>query len=146
MRVLGLNGKPYQINFNQYIVLANDKRRRSIPHIKARGLLYDMFKGYTLLEEVKLPGSRPPNKQSALFLDFLIPNLMLGIEVHGRQHYEFVPFYHKIEGNFHDSQHRDRLKAEWCDLNKVNLLILNADDTIEQWKEQIRNRPFYDYE
>jgi hypothetical protein len=72
MKIVGLNGREYNINLNKYIVKKDDKTVKSKYHIAARELLADTFKGYNILEEVKLPGSRCPSKKSALFLDFFI--------------------------------------------------------------------------
>ena len=140
MKVLGLNGREYNINLNKYIVKNNDKTVKSKYHITARELLSKMFKGYTVLEEVKLPGSRCPSKKSTLFLDFFIPNLSLGIEVHGQQHYEFVQFFHKTKAGFLTSLKRDFIKEDWCRLNGIELIVLKYSDSIEDWRKQIDSR------
>ena len=140
MKVVGLNGREYNINLKKYIVKRNDKTVKSKYHIAARELLADMFSGYTVLEEVKLPGSRCPSKKSALFLDFFIPSLMLGIEVHGRQHYEFCKFFHKTMAGFLQSNKRDFIKEDWCELNDIELIVLKYSDSIEDWRNQIDSR------
>lgn len=140
MKVLGLNGREYNINLNKYIVKNNDKTVKSKYHITARELLSKMFKGYTVLEEVKLPGSRCPSKKSTLFLDFFIPNLSLGIEVHGQQHYEFVQFFHKTKAGFLTSLKRDFIKEDWCNLNQIELIVLKYSDSVEDWRKQIDSR------
>ncbi len=106
----------------------------------ARKLLAEMFKGYTVLEEVKLPGSRCPSKKSALFLDFFIPSLSLGIEVHGQQHYEFCKFFHKTKAGFLTAKKRDFIKEDWCELNSIELIVLKYSDSIEHWRNQIDSR------
>jgi len=140
MKVVGLNGREYNINLKKYIVKKNDKTVKSKYHILARELLTDMFRGYTVLEEVKLPGSRCPSKKSALFLDFFIPSLMLGIEVHGRQHYEFCKFFHKTMAGFLQSNKRDFIKEDWCELNGIELIVLKYSDSTEDWRNQIDSR------
>ena len=140
MKVVGLNGREYNINLKKYIVKRNDNTVKSKYHIAARELLADMFSGYTVLEEVKLPGSRCPSKKSALFLDFFIPSLMLGIEVHGRQHYEFCKFFHKTMAGFLQSNKRDFIKEDWCELNGIELIVLKYSDSIEDWRNQIDSR------
>ena len=72
MKVTGLNGREYNLDLKKYI--DNDRSKRSFFHIKARELIKEIFKGYTILEEVKLPGTVKPSKKSVLYLDFLIPN------------------------------------------------------------------------
>ena len=140
MKVVGLNGREYNINLKKYLVKKNDKTVKSKYHIAARELLAEMFSGYTVLEEVKLPGSRCPSKKSALFLDFFIPTLMLGIEVHGRQHYEFCKFFHKTMAGFLQSNKRDFIKEDWCELNDIELIVLKYSDSIEDWRNQIDSR------
>ena len=31
------------------------------------------------------------------------------------------------------------LKIQWCELNKIDIVILRYSDTDEQWREQIEN-------
>ena len=140
MKVVGLNGREYNINLKKYIVKNDDKTVKSKYHMVARELLAEMFKGYTVLEEVKLPGSRCPSKKSALFLDFFIPSLSLGIEVHGQQHYEFCKFFHKTKAGFLTSKKRDFIKEDWCDLNSIELIVLNYSDRKENGRNQIESR------
>lgn len=140
MKVVGLNDRVYDLNLSKFVVNGNEVQNRSQYHIQARMLLRDIFKGYILLEEVKLPGSRCPSKKSVLFLDFFIHNLMLAIEVHGKQHYEYVPFFHKSKLGYLYAQKRDEIKKAWCDLNHIQLVTLKYSDTPEQWREQIERR------
>lgn len=140
MKVVGLNGREYNVDLKKYIVKNNDKTVKSKYHIAARELLSDMFKGVTILEEVKLPGSRCPSKKSALFLDFFLPYYNLGIEVHGQQHYEFIKFFHKTKAGFLTSMKRDFIKEDWCSLNKIELIVLKYSDSVEDWRKQIDSR------
>ena len=34
---------------------------------------------------------------------------------------------------------KDEDKIEWCEINKVDLVILKYSDTDEQWRDQIEN-------
>lgn len=137
MKVVGLNNRPYVIDIKKYIVKNNDKKKRSSFHLLARELLRDMFSGYFVLEEVKLPGSTCPSKKSALFVDFLIPNFKMAVEVHGRQHYEYCQFFHKSKAGFLDQQRRDAIKEKWCDLNSITLIVLSYEDDPEIWRKQL---------
>ena len=98
-----------------------------------------MFHSYRILEEVKLPGSTDVHRKGVLYLDFLIPQIKLAIEVHGQQHYEYTPFFHKNKAGFAVAQKKDDDKIAWCELNKVDIIILKYSDTDEQWREQIEN-------
>ena len=139
MKVIGLNGREYVWNLDGYSVAANDARKRSKFHIRARKLLKEIFHSYRILEEVKLPGSTQSHRKGVLFLDFLIPQIKLAIEVHGQQHYEFCPFFHKNKADFVLAKAKDEDKIEWCELNKVDLIVLKYSDTDEQWRDQIEN-------
>ena len=136
MKVTGINGKEYAWNLNGYAVAANDTSKY---HVRARNLLKEMYHSYRILEEVKLPGSTMTHKKGVLFLDFLIPQIKLGIEVHGQQHYEYTPFFHKNKAEFMLAKAKDEDKIEWCEINKVDLIILKYSDTDEQWRDQIEN-------
>lgn len=138
MKVVGLNGREYNLDLKRY--MHNNRARVSKYHTQARSLIQDIFHGYNILEEVKLPGSVNPAKKSVLYLDFLIPNVKMGVEVHGRQHYEYIPFFHKSKAGFLRSQSRDRTKAEWCEKNQIELIILKYSDTKDDWRKQLERR------
>ena len=53
MKVLGLNGREYNLDLKKYIIKNDDKTVKSKYHIAARELLHEMFSGYSILEEVK---------------------------------------------------------------------------------------------
>jgi len=139
MKFVGFNGRQYNVKLDNYIIRADDSTKKSQYHLKTRELLHQMFAGYSILEEVKLPGSRKPHLKSVLFLDFFIPNLMIGVEVHGKQHYEYVPYFHKTKAKYIQAIKRDSLKEEWCELNNINLIVLKYSDDIEDWREQLES-------
>ncbi len=134
MKVVGLNGREYNLDLKKY---SSPRSRCSMYHRIARNLLSEIFSGYNIYEEVKLPGSRDPSKKSVLYLDFLIPNSKIGIEVHGEQHFKFVPFFHKSKLEFLQAQARDRAKAQWCELNDLKLIELRWDDSVDHWRNKI---------
>lgn len=120
---MGLDGKEHKL------ILQSTKRKtraKSAPHQKALSLLLEILPGIPIFEEVSLPGS-------GLYLDIFLPSASLAIEVHGRQHYEFVPFFHKCKADFLIARKRDRQKQEWCDINGIALAILPYDEE-DKWK------------
>ncbi len=139
MKVTGINGREYAWNLTSYTVDANDKRKRSKYHIRARNILKQIFHSYRILEEVKLPGSTESHRKGVLYLDFYIPQIMLAVEVHGQQHYEYTPFFHKNKAEFALAQSKDDDKLKWCELNKIDIVVLKYSDTDEQWRDQIEN-------
>ena len=139
MKVTGINGKEYAWNLTSYSVDANDKRKRSKFHVRARELLKTIFHSYRILEEVKLPGSTESHRKGVLYLDFYIPQIMMAIEVHGQQHYDYTPFFHKNKADFALAQAKDDDKIRWCELNKIDIIVLKHCDTDERWRDQIEN-------
>lgn len=53
--------------------------------------------------------------------DFFLPQQNLIIELDGRQHFEYIPYFHKNQQNFLKSQERDRRKNSYCLANKISL-------------------------
>ena len=137
MKAIGFNGREYNWNLNKYDVYGDDKRKRSAPHLRARKILKEIYHSYRILEEVKLPGSTLPYRKSVLYLDFFIPVIKVGIEVHGQQHYEFVPFFHKTMVDYLLSMNRDDDKADWCEVNNINLIVLKHSDNDDDWRSAI---------
>lgn len=91
----------------------------------ALSLLKKLFPNRLIYEEITTPDN--------LYLDIFIPCLPLIVEVHGKQHYEFVPFFHKTKANFLLAKKRDRDKVEWANLNKIPIAELPYDQQ-ENWE------------
>jgi hypothetical protein len=137
MKVVGINGKEYAWNLTKYNVFNDSKRPRSKYHIRAKALLKEIFHSYRILEEVKLPGSTAKHRKSVLYLDFYIPQINKAFEVHGQQHYEFIPFFHKNPADFAMALGKDQDKADWCELNNINLTVLKYSESDEEWRKKI---------
>ncbi|NBO99219.1 MAG: hypothetical protein EBU90_03705 [Proteobacteria bacterium] len=139
MKVRGINGKEYVWNLSKYDIFYDDTRKRSKYHLRARNLLKEIYHSYRILEEVKLPGSTALHRKSVLYLDFYIPSIKLGVEVHGEQHYEYCPFFHKSKADFLKSKARDEDKIDWCTLNGIKIVILNYKESDDEWRQQIKS-------
>ncbi len=137
MKVKGINGKEYIWNLTKYDIFYDDARKRSKYHIRARNLLREIFHSYRILEEVKLPGSTALNRKSVLYLDFYIPSTKMAFEVHGEQHYEYCPFFHKSKADFLKAKARDEDKIEWCNINDIQIVILKFSESDHEWREHI---------
>lgn len=108
---------------------------KSTFHLKARQLISSIFPTMQILEEVPIP----LRKSETLYLDFYLPLKKLCVEVHGEQHYRFVPFYHSNVLSFLKSQKRDKSKEEWCELNGIHHVVLPYDENETQWNERLNN-------
>tara|TARA_R110000765_G_scaffold223158_2_gene327303 strand:- start:2945 stop:3337 length:393 start_codon:yes stop_codon:yes gene_type:complete len=81
-----------------------------------------------VLEDVTLPRSR-------LSLDFFLPMRKLAVEVQGKQHKKFTPFFHKTKSSFDAQLKRDEEKEFFCQLNEIDLVYIDSeDDAIKRFK------------
>lgn len=107
---------------------------KSSLHLQARSLISNIYPTLQILEEVPITLRR----NEVLYLDFYIPLKRICCEVHGEQHYKFVPFYHNNMLNYLKSQKRDKEKQEWCELNNILYIELPYND-IDNWEKLINN-------
>jgi hypothetical protein len=108
---------------------------RSSLHLKARSLITQQFPTMQILEEVPIPLRR----SETLYLDFYLPLKKICFEVHGEQHFKFVPFYHANILAFKKAQKRDHDKQEWCEINGIQYVSLAHNEDTETWNERIKN-------
>lgn len=104
-------------------------------HLRARSLIKHIFPTLQVLEEVPITLRRG----ETLFLDFYLPLKKMCIEVHGEQHYNFIPFYHNNMLSFLKAQKRDSEKQEWCEYNNIKHIALPHYEDDLQWTERINN-------
>lgn len=140
MKAVGFDGRKRNWNLSKGLVSGDQKRHRSNLHILARKLLREQFPYDTILEEVPLPGSHKPSRKSTLYVDFFIPSHSLAVEVHGRQHFEFVAYFHVDKQGFRKSKARDQDKANWFENNGIQLITLSYSGKEDDWRQSIINR------
>ena len=133
MKVKGLDGKTYVWSFYGQMPDISDERKRSELHLRARNILKELYPVDRILEEVYLPGS------TGLYADFWLPLRNKIVEVHGEQHYKFVPFFHGTMLNFLSSKANDNKKRQWCELNGIIEVELPFNESDEQWKSRIES-------
>ena len=78
------------------------------------------------------------DKGVLLEFDIYVPKYRLLIEYNGRQHYEFVRFFHKTLTRFRKQKRRDRQKACLARANGYRLVVIKYDEPIT--KQYIRGR------
>ena len=135
IRVIGFDQREHKFNF------AKNKSRKYLEnksslHTKTREIIKELFPNLSVYEEVTLPGSKRIGRSSLLYADFFIPALMLIIEAHGRQHYQYCPFFHKDKMDFLNAKKRDLDKIEWCEINNIKIAVCPFDRK-EEWKQLI---------
>ena len=65
-------------------------------------------------------------KNQKLYVDFYMPAYLIAIEVHGKQHDEFVEYFHGSAHGWRMHKKRDRLKEEWADSNSITYVVMNT--------------------
>lgn len=135
MKVKGLDGREYKLALAGKVVGARDARGRSAGHLEARRLLLALFPFDPPYEEVTVPGCG-----AALYLDFLLPQRRLAVEVQGAQHRRESRHFHGGKAGFAAQRRRDQAKREWAEANDITLLELHDDDR-GSWEERLRSAP-----
>lgn len=67
-----------------------------------------------------------------LRLDVYCPRYNLGAEFHGRQHFQYVQFFHQDIEGFKDHQERDDRKIELCEELGISLVVFRYDDLLTE--------------
>jgi len=76
-----------------------------------------------------------PNQIYKFRYDFYLPEHNLLIEFHGRQHYEFIPYFHKTEDNFLQYKQRDIFKIELAKMLNYSFIEFNHNQLKNVSKE-----------
>lgn len=132
MNVIDLDGNEHKWTLTGYISKGSMTNKSSL-HICVRNILHECYPTMQILEEVPIP----IRYSEKLYLDFYVPLLKKAIEVHGEQHYKYIPFYHSSRMGFIKHQKRDREKKEWCEINNLKLIELPYNATESEWREKI---------
>ncbi len=74
-----------------------------------------------------------------LYLDIELPDFACAVELHGKQHYEFSPFYHNDAEGWADQQRRDKRKKEICEREGKIFIVFRYDEPIDD-VEFVKNR------
>lgn len=82
-----------------------------------------------------------------LELDCYNENLGIAVEYSGKQHYEYIPFFHKNKEAFYNQKYRDDMKRRICKDNGITLIEVPYTvkiENIEQFlkdelKQKLRN-------
>ena len=99
----------------------------------ARHILTEIFPTLQILEEVPIHTRR----SETLYLDFYLPLIKMCVEVHGEQHFKFVPFYHNSALNFLKAKRRDEEKKMWCEKNNIRYIMLAHYESPDIWKSKL---------
>jgi very-short-patch-repair endonuclease len=120
VRLYNIYGKLVSKNVSKHLI-DWDKKSRSKFQFKVKQLLRPYWQNQIVYEEFPVYGSR-------MRVDILNATKRIAIEVNGRQHSEFVPYFHKSRAEYLKSIKRDHQKTEWLEKNGFNLLEIEEKD------------------
>jgi hypothetical protein len=109
------------------------KGSRSKFQKRIKNILYSYWENHIVFEEFPIVGTR-------LTLDFYNATLNIAIEVQGRQHTEYVEFFHgKSKLNYLKQLKRDQDKLNFCEINDISLVEIHDEDDVEYLRKMLTN-------
>lgn len=116
------NDREYKIDLSKYS--RRNKTNPSKLHAATKTALEKRYPLDIIVEEFPMPGIK-------LYADFFIPTRREIWECQGRQHTEYVSFFHQNKANFYKGKKNDRLKKEWCRQNDIKLIEIFSLEDLE---------------
>jgi len=94
--------------------------------------LLSVYLGQYIIRENIRPDWLITEMGKRLELDFFIEEPMVAIEVQGRQHYEYTPYFHKTYADFEAQLSRDNAKRQLCKNRGVILYeVVSSSEVLE---------------
>ena len=88
--------------------------------------VHRLFQNYDILTHHRACGG------GQLELDIYLPELKLGLEYMGPQHYKWIKFFHKTEEEFEYQQYKDRCKKKLCKMRGITLISIRFDEKLSE--------------
>jgi hypothetical protein len=121
MRLKNVNGRSVYKNVESRRIVWNSKSRSNLQY-DVKKLLEKIWGRDVVYEEFPVYGSR-------LSLDFYNASRDVAIEVQGKQHTEYVPFFHgQNQSAFIDQLRKDSVKDDFCSINGIKLILLMEEE------------------
>ena len=73
-----------------------------------------------------------------LELDLYNPELNLCVEINGKQHYEYIPYFHNNKEAFFNQRYRDEMKKTKCRENGINYIEVPYHIKLSQLEDYIK--------
>lgn len=126
MKFKTLNGKERLLkNAKKYIINWEAKSKSNIQW-NVKQLLLPYWRYDVVFEEMRIVGSR-------LSLDFYNANKKVAVEVQGKQHQTYNPYFHgSNRQNWLSQLKRDDLKLQFCLTNGIKLVEIYESDTLSR--------------
>ena len=126
MRFKTLTGADRAVKKAKNYLIDWDGKSRSKIQYSAKQFLKKYWSNHIVFEEFPVAGTR-------LSLDFYNANKKIAIEVQGKQHTKYVPFFHgKNKINYINQLKRDQDKLKFCELNDIQLVEIYDGDEVSE--------------
>jgi len=133
MKTIDLDGNISDWKISGKVFKHSQSVSKSSLHLKARKILSELYPTLQVLEEVPLN----PKRGITLYLDFYLKLINLAVEVHGEQHYKFVPHFHQSTTGFMKYKQNENNKEAWCEKNGIRLVSLPYNEDENEWRSRI---------
>ncbi len=109
-----------------YLPKSDIKKRKQIKESKGEKICKDVATKLFKKPFIKIRPDCLRNDETGrnMELDVYNDDLKLGIEYNGRQHYEYLPYFHKDYNTFLKQKYRDELKLKKCQENGIQVIIV----------------------
>lgn len=126
MRFKTLTGADRTVKKAKNYLIDWDGKSRSKIQYSAKQFLKKYWSNHIVFEEFPVAGTR-------LSLDFYNANKKIAVEVQGKQHTKYVPFFHgKNKINYINQLKRDQDKLKFCELNDIQLVEIYDGDEVNE--------------
>jgi hypothetical protein len=123
MKFFTLKGQQRNVNISKYIIDWDFEGNISKIQLKVKKFLQPYWQHNVVLEEFHLPGNQ------RLSIDIFNVTKNIAIETDGRQHFSYVPHYHRDNRiNFANQIKRDLIKDDWALKNRIAMYRINEDE------------------
>lgn len=126
MRFNTLTGATRTVKKAKNYLIDWDSPSRSKIQFQTKQFLKKYWSKHIVFEEFPVAGTK-------LSLDFYNANKKIAVEVQGKQHTKYVPFFHgKNKINYLNQLKRDQDKLKFCEANDIQLVEVYQDDEINE--------------
>jgi hypothetical protein len=135
VKFIDLQGREHTFELDKKFKVKRKENSRSTSQWKLGRLLCKVYGRNNLVEDYPLPGC------NNLSWDFWVPNMDIAFEFHGRQHDEYVKFFHGTKAGFEKQKAADFRKQAIADANDITLVVIRENDfsdwSLDELKEII---------
>lgn len=120
MRLKTLSGKLKYKNCKKYLI-DWDKKQKSGYQTQVKDFLSQFWSKDVVYSEFPVFGSK-------MTIDLFNATRMIGIEVQGEHHGQYIQFFSKSRAGYLSQIKRDVSKQKWCEINEIKLLEIYPED------------------